>query len=109
MTHATLPNLTTSQRAVLESLVPCVLAGAPPSTETLAEFVERCDRRLTALPPHRRAQLGLALDVLGSRIAVVITNARMKRFATLSLAEQTTCFAKWLRAAPAARRALRTP
>ncbi len=96
MTHATLPNLITSQRAVLESLVPCVLAGAPASTETLAEFVERCDRRLTALPPHRRAQLGLALDVLGSRVAVAITSGRIKRFSQLSLANQTECFARWL-------------
>lgn len=91
-----LPNLTPAQRAVLASLVDCVLAGAPPSAESRAEYVGRCDRRLGALPPHRRAQVGLALQVLGSRIAVILANRGVRRFAQLGPAEQTACFAAWL-------------
>ncbi len=95
-----LPLLTPSQRAALEALIPCVLEGAPRGADVAAgsraDFVARCDARLEGLPPHRRAQLGLALDVLAGRIAVALATGVPRRFASLTLAQQRRCFGRWL-------------
>lgn len=91
-----LPHLSRAQRESLAALAPCVLRGAPPSTESASEFVERCDARLELLPAHRRAQLGLALDVLGGRTSVLLAIGNATRFASLSADEQTRCFDRWL-------------
>jgi choline dehydrogenase-like flavoprotein len=91
-----LPHLSPAQRAALDAFIPCVLDGAPPGTESRADLVERCDARLEALPPHRRAQLGLALDVLAGRIAVSLAIVTPRRFDSLSVAQQRRCFGRWL-------------
>ena len=94
-----LPHLSAPQRASLAALAPCVLRGAPPSTESANEFVARCDARLELLPAHRRAQLGLALDVLGGRTSVILAIGKATRFAALSADDQTRCFDRWLNSA----------
>ena len=94
-----LPHLSAPQRASLAALAPCVLRGAPPSAESANEFVARCDARLELLPAHRRAQLGLALDVLGGRTSVMLAIGKATRFAALSADDQTRCFDRWLNSA----------
>ncbi len=91
-----LPHLSRQQRASLAALAPCVLYGAPPSTESADELVARCDARLYLLPAHRRAQLGLALDVLASRTSVLLAIGTPTRFSALTPAQQTRCFEGWL-------------
>ena len=94
-----LPHLSRVQRASLAVLAPCVLRGAPPSTESADEFVARCDARLELLPAHRRAQLGLALEVLAARTAVLLAIGKPTPFAALTTADQTRCFERWLNSA----------
>ena len=94
-----LPHLSRPQRASLAALAPCVLRGAPPSAESANEFVARCDARLELLPAHRRAQLGLALYVLGGRTSVMLAIGKATRFAALSADDQTRCFDRWLNSA----------
>lgn len=91
-----LPHLSRSQRESLAALAPCILQGAPPSTESALEFVARCDARLALLPPHRRARLGLALDVLAARTSVLLAIGKPSRFAALSAEDQARCFDRWL-------------
>ncbi len=88
-------SLTSRQFHTLESLAHCILRGAPPSTETTAALVARCDARTFALPDHRRAAFRTALDALGSRVAVFVAIGRATPFAALTDAEQTRCFAAW--------------
>ena len=90
------PHLSPAQRTALATFAPCVLHGAPPSTESLADLVARCDARLERLPAHRRAQLGLALTVLNARLAVLLGLGTLSRFATLPSDLQARCFARWL-------------
>ena len=90
------PHLSPAQRTALATFAPCVLHGAPPSTESLADLVARCDARLERLPAHRRAQLGLALTVLNARLAVLLGLGTLSRFATLPADMQARCFARWL-------------
>jgi len=89
------PNLSDAHRATLAALSRCILNGAPPSGETPNELAVRCDARVRALPPHRLAMLAQALDALGGRTAVFQAIGRLSRFASLSLAQQTRCFASW--------------
>jgi len=89
-------HLSRAQRTALATFAPCVLHGAPPSTESLADLVARCDARLERLPAHRRAQLGLALTVLNARLAVLLGLGTLSRFATLPADMQARCFARWL-------------
>ncbi|WP_411279329.1 GMC family oxidoreductase N-terminal domain-containing protein [Gemmatimonas sp.] len=91
-----LPHLSRAQRASLAALARCVLRGAPPSTETADEFVARCDARLELLPAHRRAQMGLALDVLAARTSALLAIGKPTRFAAQTAADQTRCFERWL-------------
>ena len=91
-----LPHLSRSQRESLAALAPCILQGAPLSTESALEFVARCDARLALLPPHRRAQLGLALDVLAARTSVLLAIGKPTRFAALPAEDQARCFDRWL-------------
>ncbi len=93
-----LPHLSGPQRGSLAALAPCVLQGAPTSTEPLDEFVARCDARLERLPAHRRARVGLALSVLGGRTAVLLVIGKPTRFADLAADDQTRCFGRWLNA-----------
>lgn len=90
------PHLSPAQRTALATFAPCVLHGAPPSTESLADLVARCDARLERLPSHRRAQLGMALTVLNARLAVLLGLGTLSRFATLPADLQARCFARWL-------------
>ena len=90
------PHLSPAQRTALATFAPCVLHGAPPSTESLADLVARCDARLERLPAHRRAQLGMALTVLNARLAVLLGLGTLSRFATLPADLQARCFARWL-------------
>ncbi len=94
-----LPHLSRPQRESLAALAPCVLRGAPPSTESAHEFIARCDARLERLPAHRRAQLGLALGVLGGRVSVLLAIGEATRFAALAADDQTRCFDRWLNSA----------
>jgi choline dehydrogenase-like flavoprotein len=89
-------HLSPAQRTALATFAPCVLHGAPPSTESLADLVARCDARLERLPAHRRAQLGMALTVLNARLAVLLGLGTLSRFATLPADLQARCFARWL-------------
>ena len=89
------PSLTSRQVHTLEALARCILRGAPPSTETTAALIARCNVRTFALPEHRRAAFRTALDALGSRAAVFLAIKRATRFAALTDAEQTRCFAAW--------------
>lgn len=91
-----LPHLSRAQRESLTALAPCVLRGAPPSTESASELVARCDARLELLPAHRRAQLGLALDVLGGRTSVLLAIGKATRFAAMAENDQARCFERWL-------------
>lgn len=91
-----LPHLSRSQRESLAALAPCILQGAPLSTESALAFVARCDARLELLPPHRRAQLGLALDVLAARTSVLLAIGKPSRFAALPAEDQARCFDRWL-------------
>ena len=91
-----LPHLSRAQRASLAALAPCILEGAPPSAESADEFVARCDARLELLPPHRRAQLGLALDALSARTSVLLAIGKPMRFSALHAADQARCFDRWL-------------
>ena len=91
-----LPHLSRAQRASLAALAPCILEGAPPSAESADEFVARCDARLELLPPHRRAQLGLALDALSARASVLLAIGKPMRFSALHAADQARCFDRWL-------------
>ncbi len=89
------PHLTVVQHRVMHALARCILIGAPASSETLAELIARCDSRLGALPPHRRAAFSTAVNVLGSRVGVLLAIHRAIPFAALSLFEQTRCFTAW--------------
>ncbi len=84
--------LSAAQRARLEILVQCLLIGAPPATESSAEFALRCDARLTALPMHKRRDFGTAIDVLSSRLGALLAIGRATAFARLSATEQSRCF-----------------
>ncbi len=95
MAPTTTPHLSDAQRDTLAALARCILDGAPASGETPTALALRCDARLRSLPPHRLAMLGQALDVLGGRAAVFQAIGRLSRFASLSLAQQTRCFASW--------------
>ncbi len=51
------------------------------------------------LPAHRRAQLGLALRVLGGRTSVLLALGKATSFAALAADDQTRCFDRWLNSA----------
>ncbi|MCE2900385.1 MAG: GMC family oxidoreductase N-terminal domain-containing protein [Gemmatimonas sp.] len=89
------PHLSAPQRDTLAALAACLIEGAPPADETISELVARCDRRLTALPLHRRAAFGQALDALGSRVAVLLAVGRARPFADLAPADQLRCLTAW--------------
>ena len=97
MTNSTsnLPHLTAAQHGVMVAIARCILTGAPPSSETFHDLIVRCDARLGALPPHRRAAFGSAITVMGSRIGVLLAIGRATPFAALSANEQAQCFAAW--------------
>jgi choline dehydrogenase-like flavoprotein len=88
-------HLSPSQRDTLAALAAVILEGAPPSTETTAELVARCEARLLTLPPHRRAMVGTALDALGSSLAVLITGQWPRAFARLDAEQQRRCLTAW--------------
>jgi len=58
------PHLTATQHRAMEALARCLVVGAPASSETLTALVARCDARLGALPPHRRAAFRTALTAM---------------------------------------------
>ncbi|MES2522706.1 MAG: GMC family oxidoreductase [Gemmatimonadota bacterium] len=58
-------------------------------------FVAACVARLQPLPPDKRDRLALAVRVLGSRAAVLIAVGQPRRFAALSAADRTRCFAAY--------------
>ena len=88
-------HLSPRQRARLASLAECILEGAPASTESRAALVARCDARIAPLPPHRQRELGLAIDLLGSRVGVMLAIRRPSAFAALTPAQQARCFTVW--------------
>jgi choline dehydrogenase-like flavoprotein len=83
------------QRATLKALARCILTDAPTSTESLDDFVSRCDARIATLPPHRRAMLAKALDAMGGRAAVAIATGHPRRYVNLPPAVQADCFRAW--------------
>ena len=83
------------QRDALAALARCIIAGAPPSTESLSELVNRCDVRVRALPPHRRAMLATALDAMGGRAAMMLAIGTPRRFANCSSDLQARAFEAW--------------
>lgn len=89
------PHLTATQHGVMDALARCILTGAPASSETFSDLIARCDARLGALPPHRRAAFRTALTVMGSRMGVLLAIGRATPFAMLSASEQARCFAAW--------------
>jgi choline dehydrogenase-like flavoprotein len=74
---------------------PLLLEGAPPSGESADQLEERCRERLSTLPPERREQVRLALDLLASPAAVCLGLQRWRPFAALSPAEQARCATAW--------------
>lgn len=87
--------LTPSQVEILGALADVILEGAPPSTETRADLLQRCVDRLRTLPPHRQKTVGTALAVLGSPLAVLIAGQRPRAFASLSAEQQRRCLTAW--------------
>ncbi len=85
----------TPPRETLAVLAECVLAGAPPTGETRAEFAVRCVARLAALPESKRREFLLAVRLLGSRAAVFVATGRATRFGALDPASQRRCMAAW--------------
>ncbi len=79
----------------LGALAPCVLDGAAPGNETIAQFVMRCDARLASLAPHKQRELGTAITVLSGRAGVLLAIGRPTPFAALSRDEQARCFTSW--------------
>ncbi len=90
-----LGNFSDAQRTTLAVLARCILAGAPPSSESIVELVVRCDTRIATLPPHRRARLSAAIDALGRRGAVMVAIGKLSRFRDLTPEAQSRCFAAW--------------
>lgn len=90
-----LPHLSVAQRDTLAALAVAILEGAPPSHESVHELVGRCDARLHTLPPHRRALVGKALDVLGSPLAVLASGQVPRAFAALTPEQQRRCLTAW--------------
>ncbi len=88
-------HLSVAQRETLAALAGCILDGAPDSGETMSTLAVRCDARVRSLPQHRLVMLAQALDVLGGRAAVFQAIGRLSRFASLTPAQQTRCFASW--------------
>lgn len=90
-----MPHLSPRQREILTALAAVIVEGAPPATESLADLVARCDARLATLPPHRRAMLGTALEVLGSPIATLLSGRAPRAFASLTSEDQRRCLDAW--------------
>lgn len=84
-----------SQKQNLATFATCLLYGAPNSPESTEALVARCDRRLAALPAHKRARFGTALDLLGGRVAVWLAIKRLTPFAALSADDRARCFSAW--------------
>jgi choline dehydrogenase-like flavoprotein len=84
-----------AQRRTLAALVPALLEGAPPAHESLDGLLDRCAARLLALPPHRRAAFALAVDVLGSRLGVMLAIGHPLPAARLSQAAAARALAAW--------------
>src|SRR5687768_967040 len=73
------------------ALAGCIRGDGPASER----FVAACVARLQPLPPDKRDRLALAVRVLGSRVAVLIAIGQPRRFAALSAADRTRCFAAY--------------
>ncbi len=92
---ATPVSFTPAQRRTLAALVPALLRGAPPANETPDALLARCEARLQTLPPHRRAAFALALDVLGSRVGVMLAIGHPLPGARLSEEAAARALAAW--------------
>ena len=79
----------------LAELAECILAGAPPTGESRADFAARCVARLSALPDSKRREFMLAVRSLGSRAAVFVALGRATRFGALDPQSQQRCMAAW--------------
>ncbi|MBU6365464.1 MAG: GMC family oxidoreductase [Gemmatimonadetes bacterium] len=86
---------TPAQRATLHALLPALLRGAPSAAESPDALITRCEARLAPLPPHRRAAFGLALDVLGSRLGVMLAIGHPLPGARLSAEAATRALEAW--------------
>jgi choline dehydrogenase-like flavoprotein len=76
-------------------VVECVLEGAPAAERTLDDVVALFDDRIARMPPWQRTELRLAIDLIGSRAAALVTIARPTPFAALDAASRTRVFARW--------------
>ena len=92
MTTTAFAHFTSSQRRTLAALARCIIDHAPPSGDSLAELVARCEARIAPLPPHRRALVAQAVRVLGSRVATFIAIKRLTPFDALLPDAQARCF-----------------
>lgn len=86
-----------THRAFLAAIARILLEGAPESGEARDAFVERCVRRLDALPQHRRARFFQGTTLLQSRAGVLITGVSVRTFTTLSAEAQAQCLDAWSR------------
>ena len=84
-----------AQRRTLAALAPALLEGAPPARESLDDLLDRCAARLLALPPHRRAAFALAVDVLGSRVGVMLAIGHPMPARQLAPAYAARALAAW--------------
>ena len=84
------------RRATLDALVRRVL---PPGArdDTVAAVAATVRDRIATLAAHKQADLGRALDALGSRVAALATVGRAVPFAALDAARQDLMLARWER------------
>jgi choline dehydrogenase-like flavoprotein len=87
------------QNETLGALADCILEAAPTGHESRAEFLARCSARLHTLPLHRRALMGTALDLLGSRTAALLAGCPPRPFAQLTATQQHRCCLAWTESA----------
>lgn len=87
--------LSPKQRDTLALFAQVLTDGAPATNNNGASLARRCCEKLATVPVHKRRQLGLAIDLLGSPIGVAIALGRPKRFASLTTNGQRACFEAW--------------
>jgi choline dehydrogenase-like flavoprotein len=96
VTSAALPlHLTAAQRDTLACFTQLLTCGAPDAAGDVTTLARLCDERLAPLEPHKRRELGQALDLLGGRLGVALGIGSFARFADLGAEEQARCFAAW--------------
>lgn len=85
------------REAVLHAVVARLIHGAPEHEASVGRVAREVRRRIDGLPAHKRRDLGLALDLLGSRLVGLATLGRPVGFAHGSAAQQDQWLTAWSR------------